>query len=391
MSASADATTAAAAMTRTVADMVAEAVGRALAIRPAPDGDPWSLARHALHALGDTGALSACLDTAGRLRTAGLRTLITELATTVPAGVTLSTCVQTALFLPLLQELATGEQIGVYQRVLRGDEVGTVAVSDADLAGSDVVGIATSLTRDGAEWRLRGAKDWVTSACFADYFAVLARTGPARHFFSLTMVLVPADARGVLVTPVDSAAMRHAGLGRLELADVRLPADAVLGRPGRGLAYFLRHVATERLADGFWASALGSELLARTSDRLRHRSVGGAPLWHNPAVRQRLGGAAVQLRLIQALASEITERHPVIPVPAADTAALKAAVAVGLADLVGTCVQLHGADALRAGDDMAQLLVDVRAFGLGGGSTETMLELVANSDLVTATNSRSGP
>jgi len=46
--------------------------------------------------------------------------------------------------------------------------------------------------------------------------------------------------------------------------------------------------------------------------------------------------------------------------------------------LIGTCLQLHGAQGLQSNSDLLQCLKEFRAFGIGGGSTETMLELVAD-------------
>ncbi len=371
----------------TIRAAVDEALAGPAASLPADEGTPWELARSVLAAIGRAGGLRACLteDDPPGLSLHGLRTLIQHLATRAPSGVTLATCVQAALFIPIMADLADDAQRRVLDEVLDGQAAAAVAISDAGIAGSDPAAMATTLRRADDGWILNGTKDWVTGACIASYLVVCARTGSAgsgRHFSNFSLALVPADLDGVSIRPRDTAVMQHAGLGTVEFADVRLPRDALVGRQGRGLAHFLRYVATERLAGGFWATAIGRDQVRRTAAWLRQRDLAGGSLWDNPAVRCRLAEAAVGIRLIEALAEDILRQRCTAPPPAEDTAALKAALAPRLTSALATCVQLHGAEGLTAQAGLLQMLADARAFGVAGGTTETMLELVAHSDLV---------
>jgi alkylation response protein AidB-like acyl-CoA dehydrogenase len=377
--------------TATIGAAVDAALGAAAGREPGGD-PPWEYARSVLAGLGRAGGLRACLspDTPPGLSLDGLRTLIQRLAVRAPSGVTLAACVQAALFIPIMAELADDAQRRVLDAVLDGQAAGAVAVSDAGLAGSDPAAMATSLRRADDHWILSGTKDWVTGACLASHLLVCARTGPGRHFSSFSLVLVPGAAAGVTIRPRDTAVMPHAGLGTVRFADVRLPPGALVGRPGRGLAYFLRYVATERLAGGFWATAIGRDQVRRTAAWLRQRDLAGGSLWDNPAVRRQLAEAAVRIRLIEALTDDIVRQRPTAPPPAEDTAALKAALAPGLTSALGTCVQLHGAEGLTRQGGLLQGLADARAFGVAGGTTETMLELVAHSELVLGTPEQRG-
>jgi alkylation response protein AidB-like acyl-CoA dehydrogenase len=245
--------------------------------------------------------------------------------------------------------------------------------------------MTTTLHRAEDGWILNGTKDWVTGACIASHLLVCARTGSAasgRHFSNFSLVLVPAGLPGVTIRPRDTAVMEHAGLGSVAFTDVRLPSGAMVGRPGLGLAYFLRYVATERLAGGFWATAIGRDQIRRTAAWLRRRDLAGSSLWDNPAVRRQLAEAAVSIRLIEALTDDILRQRRTAPPPADDTAALKAALAPQLTSALSTCVQLHGAEGLTRQAGLLEMLDDARAFGVAGGTTETMLELVAHSELV---------
>ena len=67
--------------------------------------------------------------------------------------------------------------------------MGSFALSEPD-AGSDPGGMRTTARRDGGEWVLDGAKQWITGGTHAGVYIVWARTAPG-----------PRRAQGHLVLP----------------------------------------------------------------------------------------------------------------------------------------------------------------------------------------------
>ncbi|WP_240490642.1 acyl-CoA dehydrogenase family protein [Amycolatopsis vancoresmycina] len=287
-------------------------------------------------------------------------------------GVTLSVLVQSASALPILAT-APGP---AFDRAIDGECEVALAATDAAAAGSDLTGLGTEVDLDGDVVRLEGAKRWVTTATRAAYFLVLARHRPGRHFTAFTWVLVPADAAGVRVTPAATTLLAGAGLGHVEFSGVRLPSSAVLGRPGRGLALFARHMGTERLAGAQWATALTSRVLAQTRTALSRREVDGRALWDHDTVRQEFARCLVRVRelraLYEALGERVVEEHDLT-----SAAVLKAAVGLTADDVLSRCARWRGADGFA--DDGLQLLrAEAAVFGIGGGVTELMLGAVAD-------------
>lgn len=287
-------------------------------------------------------------------------------------GVTLSVLVQSASALPILAT-APGP---AFDRVADGEAEVALAATDAAAPGSDLTGLGTEVDLAGDVVRLSGAKRWVTTATRAAYFLVLARHRPGRHFTAFTWVLVPADTPGVRVTPAATTLLAGAGTGHVEFSGVRLPSSAVLGRPGRGLALFARHMGTERLAGAQWATALTSRVLARTRTRLATRELDGRALWDHDTVRQEFAGCLVRVRelraLYEALGERVVEEHDLT-----SAAMLKAAVGLTADDVLTHCARWQGADGFA--DDGIQLLrAEAAVFGIGGGVTELMLGAVAD-------------
>ncbi|MFI1994556.1 acyl-CoA dehydrogenase [Actinoplanes sp. NPDC020271] len=292
-----------------------------------------------------------------------------------PIGVTLSVCVQLASGLPLL---ATG---GPPAHELLDEVVGRGAVvalaATDDNAGSDLTGLGTELAVDGEQLRVTGAKRWITNATHADAFLVLARTSAGRHFTSFTWVLVPAGAPGVQVSAADTDLFDGSGTGHVRFDQVRLSRAYLVGRVGRGLGMFARHIAVERLAGALWGVALCRRVMADTKRRLQARAYRDQTLWHRGSVRQRFGECLVSVKQLDALTGQLGEavaaRHD-----ATAAALLKAGAAATVERVLRECAHLQGADGFALGG--AQRLLGPGAiWGVGGGVTELVLETVADS------------
>jgi glutaryl-CoA dehydrogenase len=108
-----------------------------------------------------------------------------------------------------------------------GDLIGSFGLTEP-LAGSDPAAMATFARRDGDDWVLNGSKRWIGLASIADVTVVWARTDDGVRGF-----LVPTDTPGFTATPITrKLSMRASIQCDIELADVRLPADAILPNGG---------------------------------------------------------------------------------------------------------------------------------------------------------------
>ena len=102
-------------------------------------------------------------------------------------------------------------------------------------AGTDVSGIKTTATRDGAGWRLNGGKIWIHNAPVADLGFVLARTDEAAGNRGMSIMIVDLHADGVSRgRKEEKMGQRASPVGSLSFDNVRLPQDALLGEENRG-------------------------------------------------------------------------------------------------------------------------------------------------------------
>ena len=151
---------------------------------------------------------------------------------------------------PILRHGTDAQKERWLPRLAGGELLGAYALSEAN-AGSDAAGLECKAARDGESWRLKGAKLWITSGSHAGLFIVFARAPEG-----ITAFIVPRDSAGLSVGKVEEKlGIRSSSTVELLLDGVQLPADAVLGQPGKGL-----HVAFDTLDGGrigIAAQALG--------------------------------------------------------------------------------------------------------------------------------------
>ncbi|WP_019433630.1 acyl-CoA dehydrogenase family protein [Streptomyces sp. AA0539] len=356
---------------------------QAVVPRPAPPATTGPAARagggrQVWRELGAAGRIRAVYregDPAAGVRAGELGAVLADVDARHSVGTTLAVCVQLATAVPLLTlSPGPGPAAGALAAALEGRSVTALAATDRG-SGSDLTALETEVVIEDDQLVLTGTKRWITNATQADQLVVLARHRPGRHFTCFTWVLVPATAPGVSVEPADTDLFAGSGTGHLTFDRVRLPRAQLLGRTGRGLAGFAAHIAVERLAGALWGVALCRRVLAETRDFLQRRTVADRPLWERDSVQQRYAScllAAHQLRaLTRELAHRVTDRHDTTA-----AALLKSASGTTVPRVLDACAQLQGAEGFAAGG-VQRLRTEAALFGIGGGTTEVVLSVVA--------------
>ena len=232
-----------------------------------------------------------------------------------------------------------------------GDEAQAAAVLPGLAAGD---GIATwALAEGGDRWSpetftttarvagdtvtVDGEKAYVEAAGVADHVLVTARGDGG-----LTQVLVPTDAEGVTVTHGRSVDMTRR-FGRVGLDRVRLPATAVIGRPGHAAASVERQLAVALALQCAEMVGVAERTLATTIEYGRDRIAFGRPIVSFQALKHRIADMAVWLEGMKAVTAELAAS-----VDASDggapllAGAAKAYVGQHCVDIVDDCVQITG-------------------------------------------------
>jgi alkylation response protein AidB-like acyl-CoA dehydrogenase len=173
-------------------------------------------------------------------------------------------CASTALIL-MIQELGTlpiklfgSDELKerILPRCASGEWSPAFALSEPE-AGSDPGGMLTRAVKDGDEWVIDGAKNWITNLGIADFYVVFAVTDrEAGHSHGITALVVEADRPGFSVGKLEhKLGIRGSPTGQPIFDGVRVPDTNVIGAPGEGFKVAMATLDRSRL--GVAAQALG--------------------------------------------------------------------------------------------------------------------------------------
>jgi 3-oxocholest-4-en-26-oyl-CoA dehydrogenase alpha subunit len=161
-------------------------------------------------------------------------------------------------------------------------------------SGSDLASLQLRATKDGDGWRLNGQKRFTTSAHFADWYWVAARTDPeAPKHKGITLFLVPMDAPGITVQNMDT--MGDERTNEVFLDDVFVGDDYVVGEVNKGWYYISEALDFERFTL-FTISAYVKKYEAFRA-YLREHSRDGRPLKDDPVVRRKVARLATEVEV----------------------------------------------------------------------------------------------
>jgi alkylation response protein AidB-like acyl-CoA dehydrogenase len=173
-------------------------------------------------------------------------------------------CASTALIL-MIQELGTlpiklfgSDELKdrFLPRCATGEWSPAFALSEPD-AGSDPGGMITRAAKDGEDWVIDGAKNWITNLGIADFYVVFAVTDrEAGHSHGITAFVVEADRPGFSVGKLEhKLGIRGSPTGQPIFDGVRVPSDNVVGEVNEGFRVAMATLDRSRL--GVAAQALG--------------------------------------------------------------------------------------------------------------------------------------
>ena len=269
------------------------------------------------------------------------------------------------------------------RRLVSGESLGAFALSE-EFAGSDAANQQTVAVPDGTGYRLRGRKVWVANAEAADVAIVFATTEPGRRGRGICAFLVPLQAPGVTrLTIADSLGVRGLGCMDIDLDDVRVEADTMLGPAGDGFRIAMWALDGGRVAIAAQALGVGAAALDAALEHAKTREAFGQPIANYEAIQWMLADMATELdaaRLLTLKAADVRARLSRQSSPDAsrvDAAMAKLAASEAAHRAADKAMQIFASRGYRRGSDVERLFRDVRATEIYQGTSEVQRMLIA--------------
>lgn len=288
---------------------------------------------------------------------------------------------QNDIVAPYLAAVATPEQKERWLRPLSAaGSWGALAITEPQ-AGSDVAGVTTTATRDGAGWRINGRKKYIGCGINADFVMTVARTGaPDSRHRGLSLIVVEHDRPGFRrVQNIPRVGREPQDVAELAFEDVWVPQENLLGEENRGFYYLMENLPKERLQVAVTAVAACRHIFDLTLDHARHRQAFGRPIGANQAIKFAIAEMSTELDIAEQYVDRCVRALNAGELSAVDAAKAKwwcSELQVRFAD---RCFEIHGAAGYMDNTPMSRAWRESRVTTIYAGTNEIMKEIIGRS------------
>jgi acyl-CoA dehydrogenase len=247
-------------------------------------------------------------------------------------------------------------------------------------SGADATGMRTSAVKDGNENYILNGEKWFSSAASAaDLAVVMARTDPdaPRHQqFSTFIVELPNPGYKIkrdIQTMAAEGPLSHimgGGHSEIEIKDLKVPAENLLGGEGQGFNMGQHRLAYGRLRHGMHNVAMAQRALDLAAAHITQRETFGKKLDERQAVQFMMAECATQLYIARLMLLHIAYKAEKGLDLRQENSIAKVYLAHMVHHVVDTAIQLHGALGYSRDTPLAAWYTHIRSQRLVDGPDE---------------------
>ena len=172
----------------------------------------------------------------------------------------------------------------------------------------------TTLATPGADggWTLNGQKVFISGARDADFMLVVARTTKAGEVKyrtdGMSLFVVDMKTPGIKLQQLNIQVETAERQYMVFFDNVKLPADAVIGEPGKGAKLMFEGLNSERLLAAGAAIGLGDYALSKAVAYANERKPFGKPIGSYQALQHRMALAKAELEAARLMTYDAADR-----------------------------------------------------------------------------------
>jgi len=280
---------------------------------------------------------------------------------------------------PLLLNGTAAQKELLLPAMTRGDSIGAFLLTEPQ-AGSDTAAFRASARRDGADFVLKGTKQFISNGSEAGMALVLAATDPAAGKRGFTVFIVDPSMPGYKVNRIEEKlGQRTAHVAQIELDNLRVPAENVLGEIGGGYRIAMAGLSDGRIAIAAQAVGIARAALEAALRYAREREAYGGPIINLQAISFRLAEMAMQVDVARQYyihAARLLEAGA----PCMKEAAIAKLFASEMAERVcSEALQVHGGYGYLRDFPVERYCRDVRVCKIYEGTSDIQKLIIARS------------
>ncbi len=188
-----------------------------------------------------------------------------------------------------LPKLASGEWIGAW------------GLTEPN-TGSDAMRMKTTAVKDGNEWVINGAKNWITHGLSGDVAVVLVRTGELLDSKGITAFIIEKGTPGFSAVKIkDKLGVRASETAELIFDNVRIPEENVIGEVGKGFIQAMQILDGGRISIAALSCGVARGAYEASIKYAKEREQFGKPISDFQAIAFKLSDMATEIEAAELL------------------------------------------------------------------------------------------
>jgi len=266
-----------------------------------------------------------------------------------------------------IPKLATGEWIGAWGLTEHN-------------TGSDAGGMATTAVKDGDEWVLNGAKNFITHAISGQVAVVIVRTGEKGDSHGMTAFVVEKGTPGFSSGKKENKlGMRASETAELIFDNCRVPDANRLGEVGQGFIQAMKILDGGRISIGALSLGIAKGAYEAALKYSKERVQFGKPISQFQAIGFKLADMATEIEASELLlhkAAYLKDNH----LPVTKIGAMAKMYASEVCVKVSTeAIQIHGGYGYTKDYPVEKFYRDSKLCTIGEGTTEIQKMVISRN------------
>lgn len=284
---------------------------------------------------------------------------------------------------------AGGKSVGLYgtdeqkdrhlPRIAKGEEKWAISFTEP-AGGTDVLGaMTTSAAKVDGGWVINGHKTWSGMANVADYLLLLARTTEdvEKRHQGVTLFIVPTADQGVRAVPKTKLGMRALPSCDVELTDVFVADDNVLGEPDRAWYMLLPTLNNERIMVASFCLGIMDGVLEDALAYMHERQAFGGPIGRFQALQHYVADIAMKLEYSEAVTWKAAWKQSQGTPGGREANMAKVIASEAANECADLGIQILGGNGYSAETDMQRYWRDSRLWRIGPITNEMARNIIA--------------
>ncbi len=215
---------------------------------------------------------------------------------------------------PILIAGSPEQKIKYLTPLAKGEGLFAFGLTERD-AGSDAGAMGSIAKLQGDKYILNGSKCFITNGNIAMTYSIFAKTDPDKGVRGISAFIVSRETPGFSIGKVeDKLGIRCAQISELFFDNCSVPAENLIGEPGKGFTYAMITLDHTRPVIGAQAVGIGQGALDYVIKYTKERVQFGAPIASLQAIQFMLADMAIQVEVARAMvyraASAIDNKVP---------------------------------------------------------------------------------